>query len=258
MGFKTNLQCGFCFNETFYSCRQSASHLSLRLSLHPPLRFRYLKRFKAPTKRLVVSPDTRLPQTCHKWNNWILSGGIYYEERSCAGRGIDIKELRGRKWLRAGQIVQARWESQSGHCVFESSSWDPDDRVVFWNLRAKAQKWAFPPVEEWARKEGFGFQSIHSFIYITYFHRHDSFKGKRGLFSDFQYTLASVFYFPTLSPTMHLFPEQCSPEVCVEGLCLLLKDTFRVLLNVERGMGGCMIVLSHLFSSGGLHLGTNS
>lgn len=213
---------------------------------------------KAPTERSVMSRDTHLPQTCHEWNNWILFGGIYFEERSCAGRVIDIKGLRGRKWPRAGQIERARWESESGHRVFESSSWDPDDRVVFWNLRAKALKWPFgrppppplPPAEEWARKEGFGFQSIHSFIYITYFHRHNSFKGRRGLFSNFQYALASVFYFLTLSPTMHLFPEQCSPEVRMGGLCLLLKDTFRVLLNVERVMGGCMIVLSHLFSSG--------
>lgn len=80
--------------------------------------------------------------------------------------------------------------------MFESSSWDPDDRVVFGNLRARAQKWAFPPAEEFARKEGFGFQSIHSFIYITYFHRQDSFKGRIGLFSDFQYALASVLFFP--------------------------------------------------------------
>lgn len=97
--------------------------------------------------------------------------------------------------------------------MFESSSWDPDDRVVFGNLRARAQKWAFPPAEDWARKEGFGFQSVHSFIYITYFHRQDSFKGRRVLFSDFQYALASVFYFPTPSPTMYLFPERRSPGV---------------------------------------------
>lgn len=115
--------------------------------------------------------------------------------------------------------------------MFESSSWDPDDRVVFWNLRAKAQEWAFPPAEEWARKEGFGFQSIHGFIYITYFHRSDSFKGRRGLFSDFQCAPAPVFYFPALRPTMRLFPEQRSAEACMGGPCLLLRDTFRVLLK---------------------------
>lgn len=172
-------------------------------------------------------------------------------ESSCTGRGAHIKEQRGRKWLRAGHIEKERRGSEPDHRVFESSSWDPDDRVVFGNLRARAQKWVFPSTEDWARKEGFGFQSVHSFIYITYFHRQDSFKGRRGLFSDFQYALASVFYFPTLSPTMYLFPEQRSPRPCLWALCLLLKDTVRVLLlNVERVMGGFVIVLPHLFSSG--------
>lgn len=153
---------------------------------------------------------------------------------------------------RGGEIGRARWGSETGHRVFESSSWDPDDRVVFGNLRARALKWAFLPAEDWARKEGFGFQSVHSFIYITYFHRQDSFKGRRVLFSNFQYALASVFYFPTLSSTMYLFPERCSPGVCMWGLCLLLKDTVRVLLlNVKGVMGGCVIVLPHLFSQPG-------
>lgn len=82
--------------------------------------------------------------------------------------------------------ARARRGSEFGHGVFESSSWDPDDRVVFGNLRASALKWVFPSAEDRARKEGFGFQSVHSFIYITYFHRQDSFKGRRGLFSHFQ------------------------------------------------------------------------
>lgn len=58
-------------------------------------------------------------------------------------------------------------------------------------------------------------------------------------------------YFPALSTTMYLFPEHHSPGVCMWGLCLPLNDTVRVLLlNVERGMGGCVIVWPHLFSSG--------
>lgn len=115
--------------------------------------------------------------------------------------------------------------------MFESSSWDSDDRVVFGNLRAGAQQWAFPPTEDQARKEGFGFQSVHSFIYITYFHRQDSFKGRRGLFSDFQYALAPAFYFPALSPAMYLFPERRSPSAPhAKTLCLLLKVTVIVLL----------------------------
>lgn len=173
-----------------YSCHQSASHLSLCLFLHPPLWFQYQKHFKAPTERSVMSHDTHLSQTHHEWNNWILFGGIYYKERSCVGRGPDIKGLRGWKRPRARQIERARWESESGHRMFESCSWDPDDRVVFGNLRARAQKCAFPPTAEWARKESFGFQSIHSFIYITYFHRWELFQREER----------TVFRFPMLWP----------------------------------------------------------
>lgn len=121
--------------------------------------------------------------------------------------------------------------------MFESSSWDPDDRVVFGNLRARAQRWVFPPTKDPARKEGFGFQSIHSFIYITYFHRQDFFKGRRELFSNFQYALASVFYFPIPSPTMYLFPERRLPRVCVWGQCLPLKDTDNVIVECGESDG---------------------
>lgn len=108
--------------------------------------------------------------------------------------------------------------------MFESCSWDPDDRVVFGNLRARAQKWAFPPpTEEWARKEGFGFQSIHRFIYITYFHRRDSFKGKRGLFSDFQFFGLCL-----------LFPHSVSDNVFVSGATLTRGLHVRTLLPTER------------------------
>lgn len=144
-------------------------------------------------------------------------------ERSCVGRGPDIKGLRGWKWARARQIEPARWQSESGHRMFESCSWDPDDRVVFGNLRARPQKWAFPPTEEWARKEGFGFQSIHSFIYITYFHRRDSFKGKRGLFSDFQFFGLCL-----------LFPHSVSDNVFVSGATLTRGLHVRTLLTTER------------------------
>lgn len=107
--------------------------------------------------------------------------------------------------------------------MFESCSWDPDDRVVFGNLRARAQKWAFPPTEEWARKEGFGFQSIHRFIYITYFHRRDSFKGKRGLFSDFQFFGLCL-----------LFHHSVSDNVFVSGATLTRGLHVRTLLPTER------------------------
>lgn len=48
----------FYFNELFYSFSQSASHLSLCLSLHPPVRFQYQKHFRAPTERLESRPLT--------------------------------------------------------------------------------------------------------------------------------------------------------------------------------------------------------
>lgn len=135
--------------------------------------------------------------------------------------------------------------------MFESSSWDPDDRVVFGNLRARAQKWAFPPTEDWARKEGFGFQSVHSFIYITYFHRQDSFKGRRVLFSDFQYAWPLSFISLLCLRQCICFRSDVRPGSCMCGLCLLLKDTVRVLLlSVQGVMGGCVIVSPHLFSSG--------
>lgn len=170
----------------------------------------------APTESWGVSRDTLLSQTRHQWNNWTLFGGIYYRGRSCVGGvGADIKGLRGPEPPRAGLIEPARWESESGRRMFESCSWDPDDRVVFGNLRARAQKWASPPpTEEWARKEGFGFQSIHSFIYITYFHRRDSFKGRRGLFSDFQ-RFGLCLLFPRSSPTMSVLPERRSLQGCM-------------------------------------------
>lgn len=119
VSFKTSLQCAPCFNELFYNLCQSASHLSLCLSLHPPLRFQYLKHFKALMERLVVSRDTHLPQTCHEWNNWILFGGIYYEERSCAGRGTDIKEQKGAKVTKS----QADRESKMGNWVWPLHVW---------------------------------------------------------------------------------------------------------------------------------------
>lgn len=107
--------------------------------------------------------------------------------------------------------------------MFESCSWDPDDRVVFGNLRARAQKWAFPPTEEWARKEGFGFQSIHSFIYITYFHHRDSFKGRRGLLSDFQCFGLCL-----------LFPYSVSDNVFASGATLTRGLHVKTLLATER------------------------
>lgn len=144
----------------------------------------------------------------------LVWGHLLQGEILCGGVGADIKGLRGPERPGAGLIQPARWESESGHRMFESCSWDPDDRVVSGNLRARAQKWAFPPTEEWARKEGFGFQSIHSFIYITYFHRRDSFKGRRGLFSDFQ-RFGLCLLFPRSSPTMSLLPERRSLEGCM-------------------------------------------
>lgn len=107
--------------------------------------------------------------------------------------------------------------------MFESSSWDPDDRVVFGNLRARAQKWAFPPSEDWARKEGFGFQSVHSFIYITYFHRQDSFKGRRA-----------VFRFPIRFGLCLLFPYSVSDNVFVSGAAFTRGLHVRTMFTTER------------------------
>lgn len=163
------------------------------------------------------SHETQFSETHHWWNNWSLSEGCLSDttSRKAPVQGGGTHESTEGEKVTKSWADRAGDGSESGHCVFESSSWDPDDRVVFGNLRARAQKWAFPPTEDWARKEGFGFQSIHSFIYITYFHHQDCFKGRRELFSNFQYALASVFYFPALCPTMYLFPEQHSPGVCV-------------------------------------------
>ena len=126
--------------------------------------------------------------------------------------------------MKAAEGQADRASEESGHRMFESSSWDPDDRVVFGNLRARAQKWASPPpTKEWARKEGFGFQSIHSFIYITYFHRRDSFKGRRGLFSDFQCFGLCL-----------LFPNSVSDNVFASGATLTRGLHVRALLATER------------------------
>lgn len=107
--------------------------------------------------------------------------------------------------------------------------------------------------EDGARKEGFGFQSVHSFIYITYFHRRDSFKGRGGMFSDFQYSLASVFYFPTLPTTMYSLPEGAvrPGSTCEDRV--YYADAVGVIVECGESdgvMGGGVIVLPHLFSSG--------
>lgn len=179
---------------------------------------------KAPTESSVVSRDTHLPQTCHEWNNWILFGGIYYEERSCAGRAIDIKGLRGRKWPRAGQIEKARWERESGHRVFESSSWDPDDRVVFWNLRAKAQKWAFPP-RRGMGQEGRLWLSKHPQLYLYY------------IFSSprlFQREERAVFRFPIRFGLCLLFPYSVSDNAFVSGAMFTRGPHGRTVFTTER------------------------
>lgn len=65
-----------CFNELFYSWSQSASHLSLRLPQHPPLRFQYHQHFRAQMDlNDCTSWHSLCSDTSHS-NNWILFWGI--------------------------------------------------------------------------------------------------------------------------------------------------------------------------------------
>lgn len=157
--------------------------------------------------------------TCHKHaTSEIIGsclGGIYYKERSCVVRGPDIKGLRGRKRPRAKQIERARWESESGHRMFESCSWDPDDRVVFGNLRARPQKWAFPPPQRnGPGRKALAFKASTALFILHIFIAGTLSKGGEDCFP-ISNALTSVFYFPTPSLTMSLLPERRSLEVCM-------------------------------------------
>lgn len=177
----------------------------------------------APTESWGVSRDTLLSQTRHQWNNWTLFGGIYYRGRSCVGGvGADIKGLRGPEPPRAGLIEPARWESESGRRMFESCSWDPDDRVVFGNLRARAQKWASP--HRGVGQEGRLWLSKHPQLYLYYIF------SSPGLFQREERT---VFRFPTLWPLSFISP-LLSDNVCASGAPLTPGLHVRTLLATER------------------------
>lgn len=209
VNFKTSLQCVFCFNELFYTCCQSVSRLSLRLSPHPPLRFQYLKHFKEPRER---DRSRIVTLTCHQQVMSEIIGSCFgaFTTRGdpLLGGENDIKGLRGRKWQRTRQIEGARRESASGHCMFESSSWDPDDRVVLWDFKSKGSEVGVPPPRRGMGQEGRLWLSKRPQLYLYYIF------SSPGLFQREQRT---VFRFRIRCGPCLLFPRSVFDNAFVSG-----------------------------------------
>lgn len=86
------------------------------------------------------------------------------------------------------------------------TSWDPDDRVVSWNLRAKACEWASPPQRGCGRggwggtgRKALAFKASAALFILHIFIARP--RSKR-LLSDFQRAAAPVFY-PLTLPIPH-------------------------------------------------------
>lgn len=78
------------------------------------------------------------------------------------------------------------------------------------------------------------------------------------MFSYFQYALASVFYFPTLFPTMYSFPEQRSVwALCVRAVFTNERFGQTVIVKCEESDGSVVVFASPAFQWG-LKLKRNS
>ena len=201
-------------------------------------------------KRKDRTPRHSLATDSSQGNNWSWLWEYLSEhnekESSCTGGGGGG----------GGKVTKSRAnrESKTGKWVWPSRVWKqqlgPWWQSGLWEFKSRGSEVGVS-LRRGPGQEGRLWLSKRPQLYLYYIF------SSPGLF---QREKRVVFRFPICVGLCLLFPCSVSVNVFISGatfgrapaceaLCLLLKDTVTVLLlHVERVMGGCVIVLPHLFS----------